>query len=261
MFKSTILVSLLTVLTLSGCFAKIQTLPAHPQSEAAVFAPIDEVDTLVGLAVSGGGSRAAIFAAGALEALASYQVTQGEQTLSLLQTVTHISSVSGGSLATVYYAMKKPGKSEPVLQGSSLSSSYKTFFSDFQREMQMNFQGRALARQVLFFRALNPAKLAYSFAEVWDSHFFNGQTFSALYEREQRGDAPRVILNGTIYNTGRRLALTTLGPQDFKYDFVEHLKDSFAQRNVEMSKTGKEEFTRSIETARKQFRFFSSPSG
>jgi predicted acylesterase/phospholipase RssA len=253
MYKPAILVALLIAPTLSGCFAKIQTLPAHPQSEAAVFAPIDEANTLVGLAVSGGGSRAAVFAAGALEALASYQVTQGEQTLSLLQTVTHMSSVSGGSLATAYYAMKKPGKSEPVLQGSSLSSAYKTFFSDFQRDMQMNFQGRALARQVLFFRALNPAKSAYSFAEVWDSHFFDGQTFSALYAREQRGDAPRVILNGTIYNTGRRLALTTLGPQDFKYDFVEHLKDSFTQRNVEMSKTGKEEFTRSIETARKQF--------
>ncbi|TKB70627.1 MAG: patatin-like phospholipase family protein [Nitrospira sp.] len=253
MFKFALIVSSLTILTLPGCFAKVQTLPAHPQSETSVFGSIEESSTLVGIALSGGGSRAATFAAGALEALASYPVKQEEKTVSLLETITHMSSVSGGSLATAYYAMKKPGKSEPVLQGASLSSSYKTFFSDFQRDMQMNFQGRALARQLLFFRALNPAKLAYSFAEVWDSHFFNGQTFSVLYEREQRGDAPRVILNGTIYNTGRRLALTTLGPQDFKYDFVEHLKDSFAQRNVEMSKTGKEEFTRSIETARKQF--------
>lgn len=237
----------------SGCFPKVQTLPIHPHSETSVFPSIEEPSTLVGIALSGGGSRAATFAAGALEALATYPVKQNKKTVSLLETVTHMSSVSGGSLATAYYAMKKPSKDTPVLQDSSLSSTYKNFFSVFQRDMQMNFQERALARQLLFFRAFNPAKLAYSFAEVWDSNFFDEQTFASLYERERRGDTPRIIFNGTIYNTGRRLALTTLGPHDFEYDFVEQLKESFAQRGLHMSRTGQQEFERSIASAKKQF--------
>ena len=251
--RPVLLVTLAFSLSFTGCVAKIQRLPAHTQKPSPVFAPLVDHSTLVGVAVSGGGSRAATFASGALEALASYQVKQGEQTLSLLQTVTHMSSVSGGSLATAYYAMKKPGKTVPVLQGSSLSPAYKTFFADFQRDMQMNFQRRALARQFLFFRALNPTKSAYSFAEVWDSHFFDDLTFAALYEREQRGDAPRVIFNGTIYNTGRRLALTTLAPEDFRYNFVEQLQESFTQRGVVMSRTGQQEFDRSIGAAKQQF--------
>ena len=82
----------------------------------------------MGIALSGGGSRAATFAAGALEALAAYPVTQNTRTVSLLETVTHISSVSGGSLAAAYFAMKKPGKEEQVLQESSLSPAYKKLF-------------------------------------------------------------------------------------------------------------------------------------
>jgi len=253
MFKSAVILLLLAVLTLPGCFAKVQTLPPHPQSETSIFTPIEDPSMLVGIALSGGGSRAATFAAGALEALATYPVKQNERTVSLLETVTHMSSVSGGSLATAYYAMKKPEKAVQVLQGSSLSDAYKNFFSTFQRDMQMNFQFRAFARQLLFFRAFNPTKSAYSFAEVWDSNLFDKQTFVSLYEREKRGDAPRIILNGTIYNSGRRLALTTLGPREFNYDFVEHLKKSFNQRGMKMSPTGQQEFERSITAAKKQF--------
>jgi hypothetical protein len=244
---------LLAILILPGCFAKVQTLPPHPQSETAVFTPIEDPSRLVGIALSGGGSRAATFAAGALEALATYPVKHNERTVSLLETVTHMSSVSGGSLATAYYAMKKPGKEVPVLHGLSLSEAYKKFFSTFQRDMQINFQVRAVARQLLFFRAFNPTKSAYSFAEVWDNKFFNEKTFASLYERETMGDAPRIIFNGTIYNTGRRLALTTLGPHEFNYDFVEHLKESFNQRGMKMSPIGRQEFERSITAAKKQF--------
>lgn len=245
--------SLSLSLTLTGCFAKIQRLPAHTQNPSPVFAPLADQPTLVGVAVSGGGSRAATFASGALEALASYQVPEGTHTQSFLETVTHMSSVSGGSLATAYYAMKKPGKDTPVLQGSALSTAYKHFFSDFQRDMQLNFQLRALSRQFLFFRAFNPTKSAFSFAEVWDTHFFDEQTFASLYEREQRGDAPHIIFNGTIYNTGRRLALTTLAPEDFRYNFVERLKEGFAQRGMVMSHTGQQEFDRSLGMAKQQF--------
>lgn len=74
------------LLLFSGCFAKIHQFPAYPDKAVPVFAPLPDQETLVGIAVSGGGSRAATFAAGALEALANIQITEnGQQLLSRRQ--------------------------------------------------------------------------------------------------------------------------------------------------------------------------------
>src|SRR5574341_1184162 len=142
-------------LALTGCFAKIHQLPAHSDKNTPVFAPLADQETLVGLAVSGGGSRAATFTAGALEALAKIRVTRDGKERSALEMVTHMSSVSGGSLATAYYALKKPPKSEQVLDAQGLTQGYRAFFTDFKAAMQMDFQTRAATRQLLFFRAFN----------------------------------------------------------------------------------------------------------
>ncbi|MCA8930952.1 MAG: patatin-like phospholipase family protein, partial [Rhodospirillaceae bacterium] len=52
-------------------------------------------DAMIGLALSGGGSRAALFAAAVLEQLAE---------AGLALQITHISSVSGGGFAAAYFA-------------------------------------------------------------------------------------------------------------------------------------------------------------
>ena len=57
---------------LTGCFAKIHELPSQPESAEALFAPLPEQDFMVGLAVSGGGSRAATFAAAGQTAMPSF---------------------------------------------------------------------------------------------------------------------------------------------------------------------------------------------
>ena len=239
-------------LALTGCFAKIHQLPAHPDKNTPVFAPLADQETLVGLAVSGGGSRAATFTAGALEALADIRITREGKERSALELVTHMSSVSGGSLATAYYTMKKPPQSVPVLSEQGLSPMYQNFFSDFKTAMQMDFEWRAAIRQLLFFRALNPTKFAYSFSEVWDSNFFDEMTFSQLYEREKRGDAPQVILNGTIYNTGRRLVLTTLPPSDFSYEFTNELREKLIAKGAQFTPEGRASFDRSLSRAKNQ---------
>src|SRR5574339_388959 len=167
---------------LTGCFAKIHELPSQPESAEVLFAPLPDQDFMVGLAVSGGGSRAATFAAGALEALANLPVRVGAEKRSVLETVSYMSSVSGGSLATAYYVTKKPPKSEPVLSGNGLSPRYQAFFSAYKTAMQSNFQRSAVLRQFAFFRALNPTKLAYSLSEVWDEDFLGHMTFAQLYE-------------------------------------------------------------------------------
>ncbi len=245
--------SLGCLLALSGCFAKIHQLPAHTDPHQPVFAPLPDRDTLVGLAVSGGGSRAATFAAGTLEALAHVRFAEGGQERSVLEAVTHMSSVSGGSLATAYYAAKKPAKSEPVFAGRQLSPAYQQFFARFKDDMQKNFQIRALGRQLLNFRVANPTKFAYSFADVWDTHFFHDRPFSDLYARAQQGDAPQVMLNGTIYNSGRRLVLTTLASAEFAYDFTGELRANLTAKGQHFTPEGKASFDRSVERAKNQF--------
>ncbi len=248
-----LLFSLGCLLTLSGCFAKIHQLPAHPDQHQPVFAPLPDRDTLVGVAVSGGGSRAATFAAGTLEALANVRFMEGGQERSVLEAVTHMSSVSGGSLATAYYAVKKPAKTEPVLDGQQLSPAYQQFFVHFKDDMQKNFQIRALGRQLLNFRVANPTKFAHSFADVWDANFFDTATFAGLYERTRQGDAPHIMLNGTIYNSGRRLVLTTLAPEDFAYDFTAELRAKLIAKGLQFTPEGKASFDRSIDRAKNQF--------
>src|SRR5689334_16440715 len=226
-------------LLLAGCFAKIQQLPAQPENAEALFAPLPDQDFMVGLAVSGGGSRAATFAAAALEALAELPVHIGTEQRSVLETVSYMSSVSGGSLATAYYVTKKPPRSEPILGADGLTPRYREFFSAYKTVMQSDFQQRAVLRQLAFFRALNPTKLAYSLSEVWDNKFLGDITFAQLYEREQRGDIPRVILNGTVYNSGQRFAFTTLPASDFDYDFIELLTNELKKPNRPVPEIGR----------------------
>jgi len=247
--------AVLTVVLLSGCFAKIQSLPSQPENAEALFAPLPDQDFMVGLAVSGGGSRAATFAAGALEALAEIPVRLGPMRRSVLETVNYMSSVSGGSVATAYYVTKKPPKSEPMLGDDGLSPRYREFFSAYKTAMQSNFQRSAVLRQFAFFRALNPTKLAYSLSEVWDDQFLGEMTFAQLYEREQRGDIPRVILNGTVYNSGRRFAFTTLPASDFDYDFIELLTKELKKpdRPVPVTAEGIAIIQKGLEKASRQF--------
>lgn len=240
-------------LLLAGCFARVKELPAL--AEKPTFAPVPEAspDLLVGLAISGGGSRAATFAAGVLEALARIRVKDAGGERSVLEKVQYISSVSGGSLATGYFAARKPPRSVPVLGPQGLSPAYEQFFKDYKSAMQENFELAAAWRQVAFFRAFNPTKAAFSLAEVWDARFFHEMTFSDLYERERAGDSPRIILNGTSYNSGRRFALTTLPAADFDYDFVGGLLQDLMRRSERVTPEGKAIIQRNLERARTQF--------
>jgi len=244
---------LVPALLLTGCFAKVQELPVLAQKPT--FAPVPETrpDLLVGLAISGGGSRAATFAAGVLEALARIRVKDAGGERSVLEKVEYMSSVSGGSLATGYFAARKPPRSVPVLGPQGLSPTYEQFFKDYKSAMQENFELPAAWRQVAFFRAFNPTKAAFSLAEVWDARFFHDMTFSDLYERERAGDSPRIILNGTSYNSGRRFALTTLPAADFDYDFVGRLLQDLMRRSERVTPEGKTIIQRNLERARAQF--------
>src|SRR5262245_56591329 len=84
---------------------------------------VPDRDLLLGVALSGGGSRAALFGAAGLEALAGLRTADGA---SVIDKVSHLSSVSGGSLAATYYVLKKPGRDVKVLNADgTLSEAYR----------------------------------------------------------------------------------------------------------------------------------------
>jgi NTE family protein len=83
-------------------------------SAASAFAasrtPADPMagdDVVVGLAFSGGGTRAAAFSYGVLAEVDATRVSSRIGTRSLLDRVAFVSGVSGGSVLTAYYGLKK----------------------------------------------------------------------------------------------------------------------------------------------------------
>ena len=185
-------------------------------------------DVLVGVALSGGGSRAALFAAGGLEALARLRTRAGT---SALERVSYVSSVSGGSLAATYYAVRKPSRDVPMLTpDGELTDAYRTFFAQARSDLSQDFERQMVVKQLLGFRWLSSFLFARSLAEVLRDRLFGDLSFKDLSAREARGDIPGLIVNTTLYNNGRRLALTTLSPEAFRYDFVRDLRASLERR-------------------------------
>src|SRR5690348_2341206 len=194
--------------------------------------PATDREVLIGLAVSGGGSRAALFAAGAFEALSKIRV--GANQHSLLDQVSYLSSVSGGSMASSYFVARKPGKTVPILTATGeLAPAYQEFFSRFKEDMKFDLEGQILRRQLFRLRWINPAWTAWSLAELLDESYLNGMTFKDLAQREAQGDSPRLLINTTLYNNGRRFVVSTLPREASQYDVFLDLKRHPVARQVD----------------------------
>lgn len=190
----------------------------HP----ACMPPAADRDDLVGLAVSGGGSRAALFAAGAFEALS--KIRMGRDQRSLLEQVSYISSVSGGSMASSYFVARKPDKPVPMLTPEgALTPQYAEFFSRFKDDMKFDLEGLILRRQLFRLRWINPAWTAWSLAELLNESYLNDMTFKELAQREAQGDSPRLLINTTLYNNGRRFVVSTVPREGSQYDVFQDL--------------------------------------
>ena len=88
--------ALVCVIALSACAAPAALRPSSAEGALVPFAPPESGEQLVGIAVSGGGSRAATFASYVLEELARIDVGR-QQPASMLERVQYISSVSGAA--------------------------------------------------------------------------------------------------------------------------------------------------------------------
>jgi hypothetical protein len=218
-------------LLLAACASPtVAHLPKAGAETACIWAPTQQ-DTVVGVSFSGGGSRAALFGAGGLEALGHLQAPGGG---SVLEKVSYVSSVSGGGLPAAYYAMHKPPRATPVLgPDGKMTEAYRTFFADLQAKMAQDIQNAMIWRQISSFRfILNSALMARSFSEILEERVIGMSTFADLAVREKSGDSPRVMINSTLYNDGRRLLFSTLPPDATQYDFIADLDRSLASRGI-----------------------------
>jgi predicted acylesterase/phospholipase RssA len=152
--------------------------------------------TLVAITISGGGSRAAYFAAAVLERLSKVK-WPGPNGDSLIEHVNLVSSVSGGSLAAAYFALNGPGRSNPGPQALA------NFFERFKQAMATNLELSALGdlldpRNTLPMLTLN-RPMAESVADAMDDVLTGGKgtTLGELQRRAAEGNGPILLLNAT----------------------------------------------------------------
>ncbi len=159
-----------------------------------------DAENLVILAFSGGGTRAAAFSYGVLEALRPMAVTGPTgRTIRMLDEVDLVTGVSGGSFTALAYG----------LYGDKLFDLYETSF------LKRDVQGELIRR------ALNPGNWGALSSETWgrselaaqfyDEILFHGATFADL----DRGAGPQILASATDISTGARLGFT-----QYAFDFL-----------------------------------------
>ena len=141
-------------------------------------------DLMIGLAFSGGGTRAAAFSFGALSEIERTPVPGHSGSSSLLDRVNFVSGVSGGSVLTAYYGLKK-----------------RAALSDFRERFLLRNAEESLTTNVsplALLRAVGGGVNDTSqFARWLDDNLFEGATFGDM--RRTRG--PGVWINASdIYN-------------------------------------------------------------
>ena len=152
--------------------------------------------TLVILAFSGGGTRAAAFSYGVLETLRDMEVTtKSGRKVRVLDTVDVITGISGGSFTALSFG----------LYGDKLFDIYEKSF------LKRNVQGELVER------ALSPSNWPSLGSDGWgrselaanmyDEILFNGATFKDL-----RRDGPRILVSATDLADGTRLVFN---PENF----------------------------------------------
>jgi hypothetical protein len=142
--------------------------------------PFEKQDAFIGLAISGGGSRAANFGVAVLREL---------ENLGILSHVTAISSVSGGSLAAAYYGLYRD-----TSEWADETIVRKRFATD----LFSSWQWRLLYPHNVFRNFFTGFDRSDLMADVFDSVFFHGKTFADLPET-----GPRIFINATNAVSGQ----------------------------------------------------------
>ena len=150
-------------------------------------------DTMLVLAFSGGGTRAAALSYGVLQELAKTEVGQPGNQHRLLDDVKMISAVSGGSITAAYY----------TLYGDRTFSDYESRF--LKKHVQTGLLLRLLAPWNLA-RVASPKYGSSDLAAEYYNHLlFHGATFGDLTPQPSR---PFLIINATDLAISARFEFT-----------------------------------------------------
>lgn len=162
---------ILAAILSTGCAAPLvqpTNLPLAPGTPRGMGAPQHIVgENGIALAFSGGGLRAAAFSHGVLEALAAVSTPEGD----LLDDVTFIGSVSGGSLTAAWHG----------LNGREGLGRFRqeVLLRDFESDMRL----AALLPWNLARIAAGGLNTRENFGDILDKHVFRGATFADMYRR------------------------------------------------------------------------------
>ena len=152
--------------------------------------PLKDPATVLVLAFSGGGTRAASFSYGVLEELRRTSINGAHGSRRLLDEVDLITGVSGGSFTALSYA----------LYGERLFEEYEGRF------LKRDVQGALLARAVNPFNWPSLLSAGYGRSELaadyYDEILFGGATFGDLLGKTM----PTAVVTATDITTGSRLA-------------------------------------------------------
>jgi len=191
------------------------TLPLYVFDNVPGYKPVPEPPVMdegvnVAIAISGGGSRSAVFSSAVLEQLA-YIPDPRHPGRTLLDGVDVISAVSGGSLSAAYFSTYKPAD-------FSNQDVNVEFFQRYKSNMTTDFHMRGVAHYLTHpWEAVSKYYTRYRFVqtlgETFDQHIFKGNTFGYLHDREIAGEAPVTIINATSMDTGKRFIFSNLNVQ------------------------------------------------
>lgn len=149
-----------------------------PRASVSYITDKTSTTPFVGIAISGGGSRAANFSLAALSQLDS---------LGLLDSVDSISSVSGGSLTAALYALS--GKMDD--RSKFWEESRAALSHDFLKEWLLSMANPINIGRMAF----TPTDRTLLMSEIFDKHLFKNATFRDFGEINP--GTPRVFLNAT----------------------------------------------------------------
>ena len=183
------------LLCLSGCASRFINPPitqVDPSKGYRDFTPIRMQEnmlpeTLVILAFSGGGTRAASFSYGVLEALREIELQDSKgKKVRALDNVNYISGVSGGSFTALSYG----------LYGDKLFDFYETDF------LKRDVQGELIARAANPFNWTRLSSIGWGrsemAAELYDEILFHGAT----YEDLRKAQGPYITASATDITSG-----------------------------------------------------------
>ncbi|MDB5619093.1 patatin-like phospholipase family protein [Tardiphaga sp.] len=139
-------------------------------------------DLLIGLAFSGGGTRAAAFSFGVLQEMDNTPMPRASD--KMVDRIDFISGVSGGSVTAAYFGLKKRDALADFRERFLLQNAEE----GLQTELSINTIGRA------FSGGINDSK---AFTKWLDAHLFHNVTFGEF----RRVGSPKVWINASdIYN-------------------------------------------------------------